>query len=353
MVGGVCGAWLYQFFIGFHLVNAETVASSPLQSVTSDEASGKIHCTVQSTTVEHSPISDEKIVPGSVPGKNRPKRANGILDAVGESPTKDTSDYVEYLRPRFQLKNDLYRCVLCEFFCTALLLFGGTATNARHTLMNSNRWIDISFGWGFSLFYAVLVGFKISGSHLNPAVSLNVYTAGKISFMRFLLYSIAQILGGYFGSLLTFLMYIDYFLDDRSMANAGIFSTYPRAYLSVIGGVVDQVIGTAFLCFILGGITDPHNWIPSYLQPLLIGILVLLIGTAIGINSGYAINPARDLGPRLFTLSAGWGAETFTYRGGMWFWVPVVCPLIGGLLGAWMYTVFIGLQIHSKRHENS
>jgi glycerol uptake facilitator-like aquaporin len=128
---------------------------------------------------------------------------------------------------------------------------------------------------------------------------------------------------------------------DGPLATAGIFATYPQPFLSVIGGFVDQLIGTALLMAGILAFTDPrNNATPAWLTPIIVGGLVVAIGVAFGFNAGYAINPARDLGPRLFTAVAGWGGAVFTI-GGPWWWVPVVAPIVGALAGAFAYDLLV------------
>ena len=113
---------------------------------------------------------------------------------------------------------------------------------------------------------------------------------------------------------------------------------------NVPGGLVDQIVGTALLVGVIFAIGDSRNLNPpSWLGPLAVGALVVLIGMTFGYNCGYAINPARDLGPRLFTAVAGWGSEVFRANDG-WWWVPIVGPLVGGVLGGLIYESFIGWQ---------
>jgi glycerol uptake facilitator-like aquaporin len=115
------------------------------------------------------------------------------------------------------------------------------------------------------------------------------------------------------------------------------------------GGFVDQVVGTALLVAVIFGITDTRNSpAPAGLAPVVVGLLVVLIGTTFGFNSGYAINPARDFGPRLFTSVAGWGSGVFT-AANHWWWVPVIAPIVGGVAGGWIYDLFVGN--HLPRHE--
>ncbi|VDK53191.1 unnamed protein product [Anisakis simplex] len=231
-----------------------------------------------------------------------------------------------------------------------ILKFGGCCSSAQFILSDFklNAWLGVNLGWGLALVFAVYAGANISGSHLNPAVSFFLFTLGRLSALRFAIYSLAQIFGGFIGAALTYLVYFDAFQNlegnRRTLATAGVFATYPSSYLSMTGGVLDQIIGTAFLCVCVSVVTDKNNRIPSHLQPLLIGLIVALIGMSIGMNCGYAINPARDLGPRLFTLVAGWGWQTFSVNGYRWFWIPIVCPMFGALFGAWTYQICLGMK---------
>ena len=127
------------------------------------------------------------------------------------------------------------------------------------------------------------------------------------------------------------------------LGTAGIWATYPQPFLSTFpGGFIDQVVGTALLVGVIFGITDARNSPPAAgLTPLIVGLLVVLIGATFGFNSGYAINPARDFAPRLFTFVAGWGGDVFRAGNG-WWWVPVVAPCVGGLVGAWTYDFCVG-----------
>ncbi|VDO05094.1 unnamed protein product, partial [Haemonchus placei] len=236
-----------------------------------------------------------------------------------------------------------------------LFQFGGCSVNAQFVLSQrrTNEWIAVAIGWGLVLLFAVQMSFRISGGHLNPAVSFFLLTQGKISGLRFVVFSTAQNIGAFLGALGTFIVYYDgissfdngtrYVSGPRSTAH--IFATYPQPHLSTFGGVVDQIAGTAVLCLGVAIITDRRNRIPPFLQPAFIGTLLATIGMSFALNAGYAINPARDFGPRLFTLCAGYGWRVFSYRSYKWFWIPIICPMIGAVLGAWMYEFFIGFHM--------
>jgi len=170
-------------------------------------------------------------------------------------------------------------------------------------------------------------------------------------------YSFAQLGGAFVASAVVFVTYHEALnaFDGGvrqvlgPQGTAGIWATYPQPFLSVFpGGVIDQIVGTALLVAVILGISDSRNSpAPAGLAPVIVGLLVLLIGATFGFNSGYAINPARDFGPRLFTFVAGWGGGVFSAANG-WWWVPIIAPLIGGLVGAFAYDMMVGSRFADK-----
>ena len=247
------------------------------------------------------------------------------------------------------------REALAEFLGTFVLLLFGTAVVAQVVLSgNANgTYISINIAWGLAVTMAIYVSAGVSGAHLNPAVTVALAVHRGFSWTKVVPYCVAQIAGAFAGASVTFLTYREAFdrfdggtrLVTGAKATAGIFSTYPQDFLSnVPGGLIDQIVGTALLLLLVLAIGDQKNFAPDpRLQPILVGGAVVLIGMSFGFNAGYAINPARDLGPRLFTAMAGWGGEVFTAGNG-WWWVPIVGPLIGGVLGGYVYDLFITRQ---------
>ena len=247
------------------------------------------------------------------------------------------------------------REALAEFLGTFVLLLFGTAVVAQVVLSgNANgTYISINIAWGLAVTMAIYVSAGVSGAHLNPAVTVALAVHRGFSWTKVVPYCAAQIAGAFAGASVTFLTYREAFdrfdggtrLVTGVKATAGIFSTYPQDFLSnVPGGLIDQIVGTALLLLLVLAIGDQKNFAPEpRLQPILVGAAVVLIGMSFGFNAGYAINPARDLGPRLFTAIAGWGGEVFTAGNG-WWWVPIVGPLIGGVLGGFVYDLFITRQ---------
>ena len=134
-----------------------------------------------------------------------------------------------------------------------------------------------------------------------------------------------------------------------ALGTAGIWATYPQPWLSTVGGLIDQIVGTAVLIMVIFALGDAKNVAPqSNLGPVVVGFLMMVIGMAYGLNAGYAINPARDFAPRLFTAIAGWGGEVFTAGNG-WWWVPIVGPAAGAVAGGWLYDACVGNRFPAAR----
>ncbi len=244
------------------------------------------------------------------------------------------------------------REALAEFLGTFVLLVFGSAVVAQVVLSgNANgTYISINIAWGLAVTMGIYVSAGVSGAHLNPAVTVALAVHRGFAWSKVIPYCVAQVAGAFTGALVTFVTYRDAFnhfdggarLVTGAKATAGIFATYPQDFLSnVPGGLVDQIVGTALLLLLVLALGDQKNFAAEgRLQPILVGAAVVLIGMTFGFNAGYAINPARDLGPRLFTAIAGWGGEVFT-AGNSWWWVPIVGPLIGGVLGGYVYDLCI------------
>jgi len=239
-----------------------------------------------------------------------------------------------------------------EFLGTFTLIVFGSAVVAQVVLSGGSHggYVSINVAWGLAVTMGVYVSAGVSGAHLNPAVTLALAVHRQFPWRKVLPYGAAQLAGAFAASAVTFATYREAF--DRfdgglrqvtgPRATAGIFATYPQEFLSnVPGGLVDQVVGTALLILVIFALGDRRNSPPeAAVAPVVVGLLVVLIGMTFGFNAGYAINPARDLGPRLFTAIAGWGAEVFR-AGNHWWWVPIVGPCVGALVGGAVYDLFI------------
>jgi glycerol uptake facilitator protein len=256
-----------------------------------------------------------------------------------------------------------------EFLGTfVLIMFGdGVVAMAVAALNQSGRgemifaasgdWLLIAFGWGIGVTLAVYVAGGISGAHINPAVTLALAVFRDFPWRKVPGYMAAQVLGAFVAAALLYLNYkqaINSFEaankisrgEDNSIPTFSIFATFPAQYYSnAAGPFLDELIGTALLVGIVVALIDEYNPGPkANLAPLLIGLLVFAIGMSFGANSGYAINPARDLGPRLFAWIQGWGEIAVPGDYGnvnSYMWIPIVAPLVGGLIGVFIYNFLI------------
>lgn len=258
------------------------------------------------------------------------------------------------------LIKDTAREAAAEFLGTFVLIVFGTAVVAQNVLSQGTAGspLAIHIGWGLAVTLAIYAAGGVSGAHLNPAVTVALAVHRGFPWRKVLPYCAAQIAGAFAGASVTFLTYreaFDHFDGGArqvlgAQGTAAIFATYPQPFLSnVPGGLVDQVVGTALLLLLIFGIGDTRNLAPEPRQaPLMVGLVVVAIGLTFGYNAGYAINPARDLGPRLFTAAAGWGGEVFRAANG-WWWVPIVGPLLGGVLGGFVYDLLI-TRLHPREN---
>jgi MIP family channel proteins len=244
------------------------------------------------------------------------------------------------------------REVAAEFLGTFVLIVFGVGVVAQFVLGGgaNGQYLSVNLGWGLAVTMGIYVSAGISGAHLNPAVTLALALRRGFSWAKVGPYIAAQFAGAFLASVLVFITYreaLDRFDGGvrqigGALGTAGIWATYPQPFLSAFpGGIIDQIVGTALLVGVIFALSDARNFAPpERLTPVLVGLLVVLIGATFGYNAGYAINPARDLAPRLFTAIAGWGSGVFTAGNG-WWWVPVVGPCIGGVLGAYVYDLVI------------
>jgi MIP family channel proteins len=244
------------------------------------------------------------------------------------------------------------RELAAEFLGTFVLIVFGCGVVAQVLLsgQENGQYLSINLGWGLGVTMGVYVAAGASGAHLNPAVTLTLALWRGFAWRKVIPYSLAQLAGAFAAAAVVYAVYYDALASfdggvrqvTGPQGTAGIFATYPQPFLAPLpGGLVDQIFGTAVLMLCIFALTDERNRAPAAgIAPVLIGAVVLAIGIAFGFNAGYAINPARDLGPRLFTYLAGWGNEVFR-AGGHWWWVPIVGPLIGGPIGGLIYDLFI------------
>jgi len=241
-----------------------------------------------------------------------------------------------------------------EFWGTFILMVFGLGVNAQVTLGRGEfgNYLSINIGWGLAVALAIYACGGISGAHINPAVTLALAVHRQFPWKKVAPYCLAQLAGAFVASAVIYATYYEALNDfDGGVrqisgidGTAGIWGTYPnsRDFLSTFpGGLVDQVVGTALLVAMVFALADRRNLSPqANLAPVLVGGVVFTTGMTFGLNAGYAINPARDFSPRLFTAVAGWGSEVFT-AGDSWWWVPIIGPCLGGILGGFAYDACI------------
>ena len=188
-------------------------------------------------------------------------------------------------------------------------------------------------GWGLAVMVAIYAVGQISGAHINPAVTVSLAVAGKFPWAGVPLYIVAQMIGAIIGATLVYLQYLPHWKETEDPATKlGVFSTSP-AVKRTSANLLSEIIGTGIL--VLGILAIGANSFADGLNPLIVGMLITSIGLSLGGTTGYAINPARDLGPRIahaILPIAGKGDSNWSYA-----WVPVVGPLLGGSLGALIY----------------
>ncbi|GIY54413.1 aquaporin-10 [Caerostris darwini] len=253
-------------------------------------------------------------------------------------------------------KNDVLRESLAEFLGTFILTLMGNAVVAVIVFSNAGSLATLisPLGWGLALMIAISVTGGVSGCHANPAVTLAFATVGKTPWKKVLPFFFAQYAGAFVSSIVLYAVYFESFghfdggsreIPPHTMATAQIFATYLPEYVSVWSAVGDQIVGTMMLVLAVVAITDPNNMaVPKGSYPLIIGLALSGIVFAFPLNCGAPLNPARDLAPRVFTAFAGWGNEVFSFRDYNYFWVPVVGPHIGAIVGAWAYKLLVELH---------
>jgi len=262
--------------------------------------------------------------------------------------------------------------MIAEFFGTmVLILFGdgcvavfGLFGQSQGVGIGANTWPIIVFGWGLAVMLGVYVAGAISGAHLNPAVTLGLAATGRFPWRKVLPYWLAQVLGAFVAALIL------YFVYQGALANAlaanhltigdiaqgptyggkgfgWIFYTGHRSFVGTFGAFGDEFVGTALLVGLILVIVDGRNQpVQANLNPLIIGFLIVAIGASFGANTGYAINPARDFGPRLWIGFVS-GFQSFSVDN-FYFWLPIVAPLAGGVVGAFIYDYTIGRVLAAK-----
>lgn len=258
-------------------------------------------------------------------------------------------------------KNSLIGELCAEFAGTAIIILFGAGVVAQVSTSADGSLGDhdsIAWAWGIAVTLGIYVAARLSGAHLNPAVTIALATFKGFEWRKVAPYVVAQTLGAFAAALVVRATYADLIgsVDPgHTIKTQGIFSTLPGNGGDVVGiptAFLDQLVGTAILVFVIFALTTAWNNPPmANLGPVVIGLLVVGIGMAFGANAGYAINPARDFGPRIASLITGYGGAMNDQNGDLYFWLPIVAPILGGLIGGALFKVLI--ENHLTPDESS
>jgi len=253
--------------------------------------------------------------------------------------------------------------MIAEAIAMFIIIGMGDSAACMYTLYDPSPYKQAYWGvciaWGLAVTIAIYVTGGVSGAHANPAVSLAMAMFRGFSWRKVLPYSLAQIVGAFAGAAVVYLMFqpvIDNFNAVNHLTRAGdggaagVFFTHPGLAITPLHALMDQVVLTAFLMIGIFAVTEERNVLAPQGNSgaLIIGLLVAMIGASAGYLEAWALNPARDFGPRLFAWMMGWGAQAFPSPGNYW-WVPIMGPLIGGVVGAAAHHYLILPYLPSKR----
>ncbi|CAJ0584140.1 unnamed protein product, partial [Mesorhabditis spiculigera] len=258
-----------------------------------------------------------------------------------------------------RIRNRLARECLTEFLCSFLFLLIGIGTTVQIKAVKGveGNFLTLNLCWGMAVFFSTMLGIGVSGGQTNPSVSLVLWSLGRLTARQVIVYIPIQVFGAFVGTATAYLDYLETLnhYDGGTRTTEGpnatlcFFVSCQAVYASKLACLFDQIVGTAILCCTMSSMLDPRNGIPKCLHPIFGGLTVLTIGLSFAQNDAYPIHAARDLGARLF-LFIVYGKDVWT-NGNYYWWVPVVGPLIGGYVGAWIYVAFVDLHAWSNGEE--
>lgn len=252
------------------------------------------------------------------------------------------------------MKKQFWGELISEATAVLIIISFGDSASAMYFLYHpspyQNAYWGVCIAWGLGVAMAIYATGAITGTHANPAVTLGLALYRKFSWKKVVPYCVAQAVGAFVGAALVYAMFytvIDHFnltthTTRAAGGAAGVFFTHPGLTITPVHAFYDEIILTAFLLFGIFAITEQYNEMAPMANSsaLIIGLLVAVIGASMGYLEAWAINPARDFGPRLFCFFTGWGSSALPAPGNYW-WVPIAGPLIGGAAGATAYQVLI------------
>ncbi len=253
--------------------------------------------------------------------------------------------------------------LISEAIAVAIIIMFGDSVAAMYILYDPSPYLNAYWGvcisWGLGVTIAIYVTGAVSGTHANPAVTLALTLFKGFPRRKVLPYMGAQVVGGFVGAIIVYALFfpvIDHYNLVHHLTRAGdgggdgVFFTHPGLAVTPLHALTDQIILTAILLLGIFAVIDEYNTNAPMANSsaLIIGLLVAAIGASMGYLEAWAINPARDFGPRLFAFVAGWGTQAIPSPDG-YFWIPIVGPLIGGPLGAGVYQLLIHPYLRDKK----
>ncbi len=255
--------------------------------------------------------------------------------------------------------------LISEAVAMLIIIAFGDAVACMYVLYDPSPYQHAYWGvciaWGLAVTIAIYATGSVSGTHANPAVTLALALFRGFEWKKVLPYWLAQVVGAFVGAAIVYVLFgpvIDHYNDHvvhmsrEAGGAAGVFFTHPGDSITPMHALLDQVILTAFLLFGIFAITEQYNEMAPKANSgaLMIGLLVATIGASMGYLEAWAINPARDFGPRLFAYFAGWGRSALPSPDNYW-WVPIVGPLLGGIVGAGAYQGLIRPFLPARLRE--
>jgi len=285
-------------------------------------------------------------------------RRRRLLPDAGTGSIRDYSE-PEIIPVDMTLTPETVKILAAEFLGMLLFLIVGFGANVQNLLNPGDTHSDVLWTWGFAVLLGIAVAGPVSGAHFNPAVTISLWVYHRSrskhekrqSLAMAAAYIGVQTLAALLAAAIVFGIYYESINEFDGgvrqifgpQGTAGLFPTFPKSYISVWTALFDQILGTAVLLLIIFAMNDHDRCaFPSGSQPFIIALTIVAIGMSLGFNCGYPINPARDFGPRLFTWMAGYGNQVWHASPAGYWWIPIIGPILGGLLGGGVYRVFIG-----------
>ncbi|SBT35571.1 aquaglyceroporin putative [Plasmodium ovale wallikeri] len=237
-----------------------------------------------------------------------------------------------------------------EFVGTFVLMFLGEGTTANyHTVESANDWLRLCVGWSLGVFFGILVSAKLSGAHLNLAVTVGLASIKKFDYKKIPVYFLAQLLGAFLGTSTVYGLYYGFVSSKKIPEHA--WETGKNGSIGVTSAFMHELILTGILLLVILVVIDENVCGHFHVLKIsaVVALTILCIGISFGGNTGFALNPSRDLGARFLSLAA-YGTEAFT-KDSCYFWIPLTAPVVGGVIFCQLYDKIIGPLVEMSAHD--